>query len=64
MNKIFNDNAISIMDRMIAKEYVVDLIVTDPPYLTTSRGCAGNAGGMLKKILIRKERCLKITILT
>ncbi len=28
MNKIFNDNAIAIMDRMIAKDYKVDLIVT------------------------------------
>lgn len=27
----------------------VDLIVTDPPYLVTSRGNAGNAGGMLQK---------------
>ena len=24
----------------------VDLIVTDPPYKTTSRGNAGNSGGM------------------
>lgn len=31
------------------KDESVDLIVTDPPYLTTSRGCAGNSGGMLQK---------------
>jgi len=45
MNKIFNDNAIAIMDRMIAKDYKVDLVVTDPPYPTTPRGCAVIAGG-------------------
>lgn len=27
----------------------IDLIVTDPPYPTTSRGNAGNSGGMLQK---------------
>lgn len=27
----------------------IDLIVTDPPYPTTSRGHAGNSGGMLRK---------------
>jgi len=48
MNKIFNDNAIEILDRMIAKEYKVDLIITDPPYKTTKRGNSGNTGGMLK----------------
>ena len=27
----------------------IDLIVTDPPYPVTSRGSAGNSGGMLQK---------------
>ena len=27
----------------------IDLIVTDPPYKVTSRGSAGNSGGMLQK---------------
>ena len=48
MNKIINDNAISILDRMIEKKYQVDLIVTDPPYKTTKRGSSGGTGGMLK----------------
>ena len=26
----------------------IDLIVTDPPYPVTKRGCAGNTGGMMK----------------
>ena len=26
----------------------IDLLITDPPYPTTSRGNAGNSGGMLQ----------------
>ena len=48
MNKLFNNDAIEILDRMIAKEYKVDLIITDPPYKTTKRGNSGGTGGMLK----------------
>lgn len=32
----------------------IDLIVTDPPYKTTSRGNAGNSGGMLQKSINKK----------
>lgn len=32
----------------------IDLIVTDPPYKTTSRGNAGNSGGMLQKEINKK----------
>jgi len=56
MNKVFNDNAIVIMDRMIAKEYKVDLIVTDPPYKVTSRGGYTNAGGMMLNDKMRKGK--------
>ena len=31
------------------KDGAVDLVLTDPPYKTTSRGNAGNSGGMLQK---------------
>lgn len=34
----------------------VDLIVTDPPYLATSRGNAGNSGGMFKKEINKKGK--------
>lgn len=34
----------------------VDLIATDPPYKTTSRGNAGNSGGMLQKDINKKGR--------
>ena len=34
----------------------VDLIVTDPPYRVTSRGSAGNSGGMLQKDINKKDQ--------
>ncbi len=34
----------------------VDLVVTDPPYPTTSRGNAGNSGGMLQKEINKKGK--------
>ena len=34
----------------------VDLIVTDPPYKVTSRGNAGNSGGMMQKKLSMKGK--------
>ena len=37
----------------------IDLIVTDPPYLVTSRGSAGNAGGMLLKDINKKGKVFK-----
>ena len=37
----------------------VDLIVTDPPYKTTSRGNAGNSGGMLQKDINKKGKVFK-----
>ena len=36
------------------KDNSVDLIVTDPPYRTTSRGDAGNSGGMFQKDINKK----------
>lgn len=46
---LFNDDCIKIMDTLIEQGLKVDLIICDPPYLTTSRGNAGNSGGMLQK---------------
>jgi len=34
----------------------VDLVLTDPPYLVTARGSAGNSGGMLQKEINRKGK--------
>ena len=36
------------------KDESIDLIVTDPPYRVTSRGSAGNSGGMLQKDINKK----------
>lgn len=47
MFKLINDDAIKTLKEM--ENESVDLIVTDPPYKTTSRGNAGNSGGMLQK---------------
>lgn len=37
----------------------IDLVVTDPPYKTTSRGNAGNSGGMLQKDINKKGLVFK-----
>jgi len=59
MNKIINDNAIDILDRMIAKEYKVDLLITDPPYKITARGNGGNSGGMFQKKEVNNGKIFK-----
>lgn len=38
------------------KDESIDLLITDPPYKTTSRGCAGNSGGMLQKDINKKGK--------
>ena len=45
-----NGNALEMLDTLITKNVVVDMIFTDPPYKVTARGNAGNSGGMLQKI--------------
>lgn len=54
MNKIdlYQEDCLRVF-KMIPNE-TVDLIVTDPPYKTTSRGNAGNSGGMLQKQINKK----------
>ena len=47
--KIINDDAIEVLKHL--NDECIDLIVTDPPYKVTARGCHGNTGGMLKKEL-------------
>lgn len=43
----FNGDCLEIMKDI--PDESINLIVTDPPYKTTSRGNAGNSGGMLQK---------------
>jgi site-specific DNA-methyltransferase (adenine-specific) len=51
-NELYNGDSIKLLNRI--NDNSVDLIVTDPPYKTTSRGCAGNSGGMLQKDINKK----------
>lgn len=41
----------------------IDLIITDPPYKTTSRGCAGNSGGMLQKDINKKGQVFENNVI-
>ena len=59
MEKILNENAIDVLDRMIAKDYKVDLIATDPPYKVTTRGGYTNAGGMMLDEKMRNGNVFK-----
>ena len=47
VNQIHNKDVLELMKTM--DDESIDLIVTDPPYKTTSRGGSGNSGGMCKK---------------
>lgn len=57
LNKIYNQDCLEGM-KLIDDEGV-DLIVTDPPYKITSRGNAGNSGGMMQKELSMKGKIFK-----
>lgn len=53
---IFNENVMDVLDAMIEKGKKVDMIFTDPPYKTTSRGSYGGTGGILKEELNMKGK--------
>ena len=44
--KLINDDCLKVLKNI--PDNSIDLIVTDPPYKVTSRGNAGNSGGMLQ----------------
>lgn len=54
INKVYNDDCINLFGKI--DDESIDLIVTDPPYKTTSRGNSGNSGGMLKKNINKKGK--------
>ena len=56
MNKIklINGNCLDTLKNIPSES--IDLIVTDPPYPTTSRWNAGNSGGMLQKDINKKGK--------
>ena len=48
---LYNADCLEVMKKI--KDESIDLIVTDPPYKTTSKGCIGNSGGMMKKQIVK-----------
>ena len=57
--KLINGDCINILNDIIKTGNKVDLIVTDPPYKTTSRGSSGGTGGMLKDQLFKDGMVFK-----
>ena len=55
--KVFNANALDLLKKI--KNESIDLICTDVPYPTTSRGNAGNSGGMLRKDINKSGKVFK-----
>ena len=55
--KLVNADCLDVMKKL--PDNCIDLIVTDPPYPTTSRGNAGNSGGMLKKDINKRGKVFK-----
>ncbi len=53
---LYPDNALKVLDGLIENKVLVDLIVTDPPYETTSRGSSGDTGGILTDALNMKGK--------
>lgn len=54
MHKLINGDCLETLKKMPNES--VNLIVTDPPYPVTSRGSAGNSGGMLQKDINKKGK--------
>lgn len=52
LNKIYNMDCLEGMKQI--PDNSIDLVVTDPPYKTTSRGSSGGTGGILKDKLNMK----------
>lgn len=52
--EIFNCDCMNYIKNL--NDESIDLIVTDPPYLITSRGNAGNSGGMFQKDINKKGK--------
>lgn len=55
--KIYNDDYLNILPKLPNES--IDLIITDPPYKTTPKGCYGNSGGMLTKKINMKGDVFK-----
>ena len=54
---IYNEDCMKVFKEIPSES--IDLIVTDPPYPTMSRGNSGNSGGMLQKDVNKKGKVFK-----
>mgnify|MGYP003584210382 CR=1 FL=1 len=52
--QLYNGDCLEVLANIADNS--IDLVVTDPPYKTTSRGSSGNSGGMLQKDINKKGR--------
>ena len=52
--KLYNNDCLELLKSVPTES--INLIITDPPYRTTSRGDSGNSGGMLKKDINKKGK--------
>ena len=52
--KLYNDDCLNVLKDI--EDNSIDLVVSDPPYKTTSRGNSGNSGGMLQKDINMKGK--------
>jgi site-specific DNA-methyltransferase (adenine-specific) len=57
INQIIHGDCLEVLKEF--PDHSIDLIVTDPPYKTTSRGGVGNTGGMLKSDVFKKGQVFK-----
>ena len=57
MSKLINGDAMDFIKTL--EDESVDLIVTDPPYKVTAKGCAGNSGGMMQSKLTMQGKIFK-----
>lgn len=55
--KLLQGDCLELMKEI--KDNSIDLIVTDPPYKTTSRGSSGGTGGILKEEINKKGKVFK-----
>ena len=57
LNTIYNEDCLEGMKRI--PDNSIDLVVTDPPYRTTSRGSSGGTGGILKEEINKRGKVFK-----
>ena len=58
LNKIYNEDALLMMDKMIENNFKVDLLVTDPPYKTITGGDSNGANSVRPKGMLGGNRQL------